>query len=64
VFAKFHRRGGGEGGGLGLGLSICRAIVQLHGGRIWAEQLPGGGSAFRFALPLEAVPASPSEGAA
>jgi two-component system sensor histidine kinase KdpD len=64
VFAKFHRRGGGEGGGLGLGLSICRAIVQLHGGRIWAEQLPGGGSAFRFALPLEAVPAAPAEGAA
>ena len=61
VFAKFHRRGGGEGGGLGLGLSICRAIAQLHGGRIWAEQLPGGGSAFRLALPIEAAPLVPVE---
>jgi two-component system, OmpR family, sensor histidine kinase KdpD len=62
VFAKFHR-GKTEGavGGVGLGLSICQAIVRLHGGRIWAEQLPGGGSAFRFTLPVEEVPPMPSE---
>ena len=62
VFAKFHRgRNEGEIAGLGLGLSICRAIVLLHGGRIWAEQLPGGGTAFRFTLPLEPVPEVPAE---
>jgi two-component system, OmpR family, sensor histidine kinase KdpD len=61
LFAKFHR-GAAEGaaGGVGLGLAICSAIVRLHGGRIWAEQLPGGGSAFRFTLPLEAPPQPPA----
>ncbi|HEV7477101.1 MAG TPA: DUF4118 domain-containing protein [Burkholderiales bacterium] len=65
VFAKFHR-GAAEGsaGGIGLGLAICRAIVALHQGQIWAEQLPGGGTAFRFTLPLEAAPALPVEEAA
>src|SRR6185295_17249482 len=64
IFAKFAKmqRTPDEGGagGIGLGLSICRAIVLLHQGRIWAEQLPGGGSAFRFALPLENAPAPPA----
>lgn len=66
LFAKFHRGGAGEaaGGGIGLGLAICRAIVTLHQGRIWAEQLPGGGTAFRFTLPLEAPPPAPAEEAA
>jgi two-component system sensor histidine kinase KdpD len=52
--------------GLGLGLSICRAIVRLHGGEAWAERLPEGGSAFRFSLPLTppppAVPAEADSG--
>lgn len=39
--------------GYGLGLSICRAIVEAHGGRIWAENRPGGGAAVRFTFPLE-----------
>ena len=58
VFAKFHH---GQRGGVGLGLAICRAIVQLHGGRIWAERLPGVGTAFRFSLPLETAPEMPAE---
>ena len=40
--------------GYGLGLAICKAIVRAHGGRIWADNLPGGGAAFRFTLPLAA----------
>ena len=62
VFQKFHR-GAIEGtrGGMGLGLAICRAIVRLHGGRVWGECVPGGGAAFRFALPLEPAPALPAE---
>ncbi len=38
--------------GTGLGLSICKGIILAHGGRIWAENLPGG-FAFNFTLPLE-----------
>jgi two-component system sensor histidine kinase KdpD len=38
--------------GYGLGLAICRAIVQAHGGRIWAANRPGGGAAIRFTFPL------------
>lgn len=54
IFKKFHR-------GTGLGLAICRAIVGLHRGRIWAERLPGVGTAFRFTLPLETPPPLPAE---
>lgn len=36
--------------GMGVGLSICRTIVEAHGGRIWAEKRPGGGTVFNFTL--------------
>ncbi len=37
--------------GMGVGLSICRTIVNAHGGRLWAEARTGGGTVFRFTLP-------------
>lgn len=55
IFDKFTR-GDGPGGGVGLGLSICRVIIEAHGGRIWAENRPGGGAVFRFTLPVEGEP--------
>ena len=62
LFAKFHRgRTEGAIGGAGLGLAICRAIVHLHGGRIWAERRPEGGAAFRFTFPVEQAPPVPPE---
>jgi len=60
VFDKFYRARPVEGGGVGLGLTICRGIIAAHGGRIWVEPRAGGGASFRFTLPLEkpALPVS------
>jgi two-component system sensor histidine kinase KdpD len=53
LFEKFQRgRDEGNTGGAGLGLAICRAIVNLHGGRIEAARRPGGGARFMFTLPV------------
>jgi two-component system sensor kinase FixL len=41
--------------GMGVGLSICRAIIEAHHGRIWAKSNPEGGAVFNFALPLAGV---------
>ena len=53
IFDKFYRLHPQREGGVGLGLTICRGIIESHGGRIWAENRPGGGAAFRFTLALE-----------
>ncbi|MBT9457740.1 MAG: DUF4118 domain-containing protein [Burkholderiaceae bacterium] len=45
--------------GVGLGLAICRAIMQAHQGRIWAETAAGGGARFVLSLPLGTPPALP-----
>lgn len=51
VFEMFQRLHGREVPGLGIGLSMCKRIVDRHGGRIWVDPAAGGGSAFRFTLP-------------
>jgi two-component system sensor histidine kinase KdpD len=57
IFDKFVRgTGAASQRGVGLGLAICRAAVQAHGGRIWAENRPKGGAAFRFTLPIVGSP--------
>lgn len=40
--------------GMGMGLNICRSIIEFHKGRMWVDANPGGGTLFRFTLPLEA----------
>jgi two-component system sensor histidine kinase KdpD len=62
IFDKFSR-GNKESAipGVGLGLAICRAIIEVHGGRIWAENGANGGARFRFVLPLEKPPEIDSE---
>jgi two-component system, OmpR family, sensor histidine kinase KdpD len=56
IFDKFYRiRRPRDSGGVGLGLAISAGIVQLHGGRIWAEQRPGGGTIVTFSIPATQV---------
>jgi two-component system sensor histidine kinase KdpD len=50
LFEKFFQGSNARRGGVGLGLAICRTIVEAHGGKIWVEDRPGGGTIFRFTL--------------
>jgi two-component system sensor histidine kinase KdpD len=58
VFEKFFRAASGPDGrrGIGLGLAICRGVVEAHGGGITAANREGGGAAFRFTLPADGPP--------
>jgi len=56
VFDKFFRLPGAGEGGVGLGLAICKAIMQAHGGTIQAQDRPGGGTTFCLALPMDGPP--------
>ena len=54
IFEKFQRGSTAAGmGGVGLGLAICRCIVEAHGGRIGVQNRPEGGATFHFTVPLE-----------
>ena len=54
IFEEFlQAHGTAEIQGTGLGLSLSRRLIELHGGRLWVESVPGAGSTFRFTLPVE-----------
>jgi signal transduction histidine kinase len=49
LFEPFHTT---KAEGLGMGLPICRSIIEAHGGKIWARENPDGGAVFQFTVPV------------
>jgi two-component system sensor histidine kinase KdpD len=63
IFDKFYRiQKTSDTSGTGLGLSISKGIVELHNGRIWATNRPGGGTTFAIALPVAALDTAGQQG--
>ena len=64
IFDKFYRVRVASSGtrpvGSGLGLAVCRGLIEAHGGQIWAENREGGGALFRFTLPIGKLEATAS----
>jgi signal transduction histidine kinase/DNA-binding response OmpR family regulator len=60
LFEPYQRtaRDKGRLGGLGLGLALCKTLVELHGGRVWVKSRPRRGSTFGFSLPLHEITGS------
>lgn len=56
VFQQEDKTISGRFGGTGLGLSLCKQLVELHKGGIWVDSIPGEGSTFHFLLPVDTAP--------